>query len=130
MPLTEAHKYGIAIRGADDESIAGLVEKPASGEAPSNLASIGRYIFHPEIFDVLAALGPGRGGEIQLADAIDALARRGRVGALPLDGNRHDCGTHLGYLGAIVAAASSHPEFGGEFRALMAASLSPSGARA
>lgn len=124
VPPTEAHKYGIAIRGADDESIAGLVEKPDPGQAPSTLASIGRYVFHPEIFDVLAALGPGRGGEIQLADAIDVLARRGRVGALPLDGDRHDCGTHLGYLGAIVAAASAHPEFGGEFRALMAAHLS------
>lgn len=127
---TETHKYGIAIPGDDNAGIAGLVEKPAPGQAPSNLASIGRYVFHPEIFDVLAALGPGRGGEIQLADAIDVLARRGRVGALPLDGVRHDCGTHLGYLGAIVAAASSHAEFGGEFRELMAAHLSPSDAAA
>jgi UTP--glucose-1-phosphate uridylyltransferase len=103
---------------------AGLVEKPATGEEPSRLASIGRYVLHPEVFDVLASLGPGRGDEIQLADAIDALARRGRMGALPLDGGRHDCGSHLGYLGAIVAAASSHPEFGAEFRALMKANLS------
>ena len=108
---------------APDASRASL-KKPAPGEEPSSLASIGRYVLHPEIFDVLASLGPGTHGEIQLADAIDALARRGRVGALPLDGARHDCGSHLGYLGAIVAAASSHPEFGAEFRALMAAHLS------
>ena len=124
VPPSEAHKYGIAIPGSGPGCVAGLVEKPAPGEEPSCLASIGRYVLHPEIFDVLASLGPGRGGEIQLADAIDALARRGRVGALPLDGARHDCGSHLGYLGAIVAAASSHPEFGAEFRALMAAHLS------
>lgn len=61
--------------------VAGLVEKPAPGDAPSSLASIGRYVPHPEVFDTLAALGPGRGGEIQLADAIDALARHGEHGA-------------------------------------------------
>jgi UTP--glucose-1-phosphate uridylyltransferase len=124
VPPSETHKYGIAVPGDAPGAIAGLIEKPAPGEAPSDLASIGRYVLHPEVFDILATLPPGRGGEIQLADAIDALARRGGVGALALDGRRHDCGSHLGYLGAIVAAASSHPEFGADFRAMMAAHLS------
>lgn len=123
VPPSEAHKYGIAVPGAEAGTIAGLVEKPAPGNEPSTLASIGRYVLHPEIFDALAQLSPGRGGEIQLADAIDALARKSRVGAAMLDGTRHDCGSHLGYLGAIVAAASRHPEIGPEFRALMAAHL-------
>lgn len=124
VPPSEAYKYGIAIPGTEPGTIAGLIEKPAQGTEPSKLASIGRYVLHPEIFDVLAQLSPGRGGEIQLADAIDRLARKGRVGAIMLDGTRHDCGSHPGYLGAIVAAASRHPEIGPEFRALMAARLS------
>lgn len=123
----EAHKYGIAIPGERPGDISGLIEKPGKGEEPSTLASIGRYVLHPELFDVLAGLGAGRGGEIQLADAIDNLARCGRVGALPLDGSRYDCGSHLGYLGAIVAAASRHPEIGPEFRTLMATHLAAKG---
>lgn len=126
VPPSEAKKYGIAVLGTEARAIAGLVEKPAPGDEPSTLASIGRYVLHPEIFHVLAGLSPGKGGEIQLADAIDALARKGRVSAIMLDGTRHDCGSHLGYLGAIVAAASRHPEIGPEFRALMAAHLAAS----
>jgi UTP--glucose-1-phosphate uridylyltransferase len=122
MP-SHTQKYGIAVPGAAPDEIAGLIEKPSPGDAPSQLASIGRYVLHPEIFDVLEGLAPGQGGEIQLADAIDALARIGRVGARSLRGTRHDCGSHLGYLGAVIAAASRHPEFGGEFRDLMSAEL-------
>jgi UTP--glucose-1-phosphate uridylyltransferase len=123
MP-SHTQKYGIAVPGAGHDEIAGLIEKPSPGDAPSQLASIGRYVLHPEVFDVLSTLGPGRCGEIQLADAIDALARRGRVGARALRGKRHDCGSHPGYLGAVIAAASRHPEFGVEFRDIMAAELS------
>ncbi len=123
VPPSETHKYGIAVPGDAPGVIAGLIEKPAPGEAPSDLASIGRYLLHPEIFDILETLPPGCGGEIQLADAIDALARRGGVGALALDGTRHDCGSHLGYLGAVVATAARHAEFGSDFCGLMAAEL-------
>jgi UTP--glucose-1-phosphate uridylyltransferase len=127
VPASEAHRYGIAVPGPTPSEIAGLVEKPAPGEAPSSLASIGRYVLHPEVFDALAALGPGKAGEIQLADAIDALARRGRVGASALDGRRHDCGSPLGYLGAVIATAARHGEYGADFRGLMAAELAAGG---
>jgi UTP--glucose-1-phosphate uridylyltransferase len=123
VPFDEIQKYGIAVPGSSRGAIDGLIEKPEPHEAPSNLASIGRYVLHPEIFDVLETQPPGRGGEIQLADAIDTLARRGCVGAVMLDGTRHDCGHHLGYLGAVVATAAQHPEFGRAFRELMVAHL-------
>lgn len=123
VPLSETHKYGIAVPGATASEITGLVEKPLPGHAPSSLASIGRYVLHPEVFDVLATLSPGRGGEIQLADAIDTLAQQGRVGAHGLNGRRHDCGNPLGYLGAVIATAARHGEFGATFRSLMAAEL-------
>ena len=126
VPPTEAHRYGMAVPGPTPSEIAGLVEKPAPGDAPSSLASIGRYVLHPEVFDALAALGPSTGGEIQLADAIDALARRGSVGASTLDGRRHDCGSPLGYLGAVIATAARHGEYGAAFRGLMAAELAAS----
>lgn len=92
-------------------AVAGLVEKPKPEAAPSRLASLGRYVFDAEIFDVLRRLGPGAGGEIQLADAIDILARRGRVGALPCTARRYDCGSKLGYLTAIIDYALAHPTF-------------------
>lgn len=124
VPADETHKYGIAIPGADPSSIIGLVEKPSPGEAPSNFASIGRYVLHQDIFDVLETLSPGRGGEIQLSKAIHVLARSERVKACALNGERHDCGTHLGYLGAIIAKAVSHPEHGAAARDLMETALS------
>ncbi|MGA1354973.1 MAG: sugar phosphate nucleotidyltransferase [Candidatus Limnocylindrus sp.] len=123
MPFDEIEKYGIAVPGTALGEIAGLIEKPVPREAPSNLASIGRYVLHPEVFDILEDQPPGRGGEIQLADAIDTLARRGSVGAVMLDGARYDCGSHLGYLSAVVSTAAQHPEFGRAFRELMVAQL-------
>jgi UTP--glucose-1-phosphate uridylyltransferase len=123
VPFDEIEKYGIAVPGTALGEIAGLIEKPVPREAPSNLASIGRYVLHPEVFDILEDQPPGRGGEIQLADAIDTLARRGSVGAVMLDGARYDCGSHLGYLGAVVSTAAQHPEFGRAFRELMVAQL-------
>ena len=125
VSLEEVSSYGIlrpgpgGTDGAQVE-VAGLVEKPAPQDAPSRLASFGRYVFHPEIFDVLAALGPGAGGEIQLADAIDALAVRGRVGAIRNPSHRYDCGAKFGYLTAIVDTALEHPEYRDRFRALLA----------
>lgn len=123
VSAAETHKFGIAIPGIAPASISGLVEKPSPGEAPSNLASIGRYVLHQDIFDVLETLGPGRGGEIQLADAIDVLARRECVEGFALDGERHDCGNPLGYLGAVIATAARRGGFGPTFRSLMAAEL-------
>lgn len=109
---SEVSKYGIVRHGPSGGlSVAGLVEKPSREDAPSRLASMGRYVFEPEIFDVLRTLGPGSGGEIQLADAIDALAKIGRVTALPMTAKRYDCGSKMGYLTAVVDHALERPEF-------------------
>ena len=83
--------------------IAGLVEKPDAMDAPSNLASIGRYVLTPDIFDTLRGLKAGSGGEIQLADAINIHAQQGSVETVRLNGRRFDCGSVDGFM-----QASSH----------------------
>lgn len=103
--------------------IRGLVEKPSIENAPSNLASLGRYVFRPEIFDELCNQKPGVNGEIQLADAIDALAKKGCVKGLEFCGTRYDCGSKFGYLEAIVDFAIGHEEFGTRFLDLLRARL-------
>lgn len=120
----EVSKYGIVRPGIGGKlSVAGLVEKPPLNEAPSRLASMGRYVFEPEIFDILRTLGPGSGGEIQLADAIDALAKIGRVQALPMSAKRYDCGAKKGYLTAIIDHALDRDEFRDWMIALLKARL-------
>ncbi|MDQ4148398.1 MAG: UTP--glucose-1-phosphate uridylyltransferase [Actinomycetota bacterium] len=96
--------------------VSSLVEKPDPDEAPSNLAVIGRYVLEPEVFDVLAKLEPGSGGEIQLTDALAVLARRGGLVAKRYRGRRWDAGTKRGYLEATVALGVEHPELGPPFR--------------
>jgi len=98
-------KYGVIVPGAHPGSVAGLVEKPSPEVAPSNLASIGRYVLTPDIFDILRNQPPGAGGEIQLADAINVQAARGDVEAVTLNGRRFDCGSVEGYLDAIMHVA-------------------------
>lgn len=119
----EAQKYGIVEPGADG-SVAGLVEKPAPGTEPSCLASIGRYVLEPEIMDILSTQPPGKSGEIQLADAINARATQGTVRAVPLAGQRYDCGSKIGYLEAVLDFALAHPEFADPFRAIVMRKLS------
>ena len=85
--------------------MAGLVEKPAAVDAPSNLASIGRYVLTPDIFDILRNQPAGSGGEIQLADAINTQAQPGDVEVVRLNGMRFDCGSVDGYLDAIMLMA-------------------------
>ncbi|OAA25194.1 UDP-glucose pyrophosphorylase [Frankia sp. EI5c] len=100
-----------------------LVEKPPVDEAPSNLAVIGRYVLPPEIFDILRSTPPGRGGEIQLTDALRTLAERAGddpAAALPVHGivftgRRYDTGDRVDYLKAIVRLASERPDLGPEF---------------
>lgn len=94
-------RYGVIRPGTVKGSVAGLVEKPTFENAPSNLASIGRYILTPDIFDILRDQEPGAGGEIQLADAINRQAASGCVEAVMLDANRFDCGSVKGFLEAI-----------------------------
>jgi UTP--glucose-1-phosphate uridylyltransferase len=98
-------RYGVVVPGIRDGEVAGLVEKPKFEDAPSDLASIGRYVLTPDIFDILRGQAAGAGGEIQLADAIDTQARAGAVGAVELEGRRFDCGSVQGYLDAILSVA-------------------------
>lgn len=98
-------KYGVVRPGAGYGSVAGLIEKPCLEQAPSNLASIGRYVLTPDIFDILRSQAPGSGGEIQLADAINTQAAAGLVDAVPLAGQRFDCGSVPGFLAAILHVA-------------------------
>lgn len=99
----ETHKYGV-IAGdplrEDLYRIEQMVEKPARGQEPSNLAIIGRYILTPDIFDILRATPPGRNGEIQITDALAEQARRGCVLAYRFKGRRFDCGSVDGYVEA------------------------------
>ena len=119
-----AHLYGVATVEPTDEDdvvrITGLVEKPATGTAPSNLAIIGRYVLRPEIFEILEATEPGKGGEIQLTDALQDLATGpewgGGVYGVVFRGRRYDTGDRLDYLKAIVQLASDRDDLGPEFR--------------
>lgn len=98
-------KYGVVVPGSDAGEVQGLIEKPKFENAPSNLASIGRYVLTPDVFDILRSLPAGAGGEIQLADAINIQARSGRVGMVKLEGERFDCGSVQGFLSAIMHVA-------------------------
>jgi UTP--glucose-1-phosphate uridylyltransferase len=98
-------KYGVVQPGTTEGSVAGLVEKPIFEQAPSNLASIGRYVLTPDIFEILRGQAPGAGGEIQLADAINTQAAARQVEAVMLNGQRFDCGSVKGFLKAIMYVA-------------------------
>jgi len=92
-----------------------IVEKPAIDKAPSNLAVIGRYILQPEIFSLLENTRSGKGGEIQLTDAIERLAQQQTVHAFQFNGIRYDCGSKLGFLKATIQYALKHSELGDDF---------------
>src|SRR5215212_1399353 len=97
--------------------VTGLVEKPPVDEAPSSLAIIGRYVLAPEIFGVLRETAPGRGGEIQLTDALRRLALDGRpMHGVVFRGRRYDTGDRGDYLKAVVRLAVERPDIGPEFR--------------
>jgi UTP--glucose-1-phosphate uridylyltransferase len=98
-------KYGVVIPGSEPGSVSGLIEKPDADIAPSNLASIGRYVLTPDIFNILRNQPAGAGGEIQLADAINTQAENDSVEAVKLNGRRFDCGSMNGYLDAIMHVA-------------------------
>ena len=109
-----------AVPGEEYFKVNGLVEKPSPGEAPSNLAVIGRYVLHPAVFDVLEETAPGRGGEIQLTDALQTLAAAdvagGGVYGVIFQGRRYDTGDKLSYLKAVISLASERVEFGEELK--------------
>ena len=119
----QAHLYGVATVEATDDPdvvrVTDLIEKPAPGTAPSNYAVIGRYVLKPEIFDILEHTAPGKGGEIQLTDALLELAsdtEAGGVYGVIFRGRRYDTGDRLDYIKAIVQLAVERDDLGPELR--------------
>jgi len=129
VPREQISLYGCAVveqTGDDDVvRVTGLVEKPAVEEAPSNLAVIGRYVLAPEIFEVLERTEPGRGGEIQLTDALAELAgadpaQGSGVHGVVFRGRRYDTGDRLDYIKAVVQLAVAREDLGPELREWLA----------
>lgn len=124
VPEDQISLYGCAAvsdRDGDLVEVADLVEKPHANEAPSNLAVIGRYLLDPAVFGVLEQTPPGRGGEIQLTDALRTLAGMpaevgGGVRGIVFSGRRYDTGDKLSYLQAVVRLALEREDLGNEFR--------------
>jgi UTP--glucose-1-phosphate uridylyltransferase len=124
VPPSQISAYGVIeaepVRhdGCDDRvfRIRDLVEKPAASEAPSNLAIIGRYVLTAEIFRSLEATNPGRGGELQLTDALRNMLRVSPIYACRFQGTRYDAGDKLGFLKATVEMALRRAELGAAFR--------------
>lgn len=124
VPRTEVHNYGIAKPKTSDEifELADVVEKPSMADAPSNLAIAARYVFAPAIFDALEQTRPGKGGEIQLTDAIRALIQRGdKVYGMKLRAGeqRYDIGNFDSYFRAFVEFALADEKHGAALRAQM-----------
>ncbi len=113
VPRAEVHRYGV-IRGKELKrrlyQIEATVEKPATKDAPSNMAIIGRYVLRPEIFGILEKLPAGRGGEIQLTDGLAQLVSERKVYGCEFDGDRYDIGDKLGFVRATVAYALKRPD--------------------
>jgi len=120
VPHKDVSKYGVI--EPETEIAPGLinvksfVEKPEVDKAPSDYAIIGRYLLTPEIFDILADQKPGRGGEIQLTDAIDTMNKTQRVFAHVFKGERHDVGNKEGYLETSIEYGLNHPEIKDDLR--------------
>jgi UTP--glucose-1-phosphate uridylyltransferase len=119
VPKQDTDKYGIV---SLEQSIAPrigkmshIVEKPRPDKAASTLAVVGRYLLTAGIFDDLAKIGKGAGGEIQLTDGIARLMQREPVYSFEFEGKRYDCGSKLGYLQATVEYGLKHPSLGPEF---------------
>jgi UTP--glucose-1-phosphate uridylyltransferase len=124
VPHEQVHLYGCAAVEETGEQdvvrITGMVEKPDQADAPSNLAVIGRYVLHSRVFDVLRNTEPGRGGEIQLTDALQTLARADGEGSgvygVIFRGRRYDTGDRLDYLKAVVQLACERQDLGPDLR--------------
>ncbi|MDT0309321.1 UTP--glucose-1-phosphate uridylyltransferase GalU [Streptomyces sp. DSM 44917] len=119
----QIHLYGAASVAPVSDGVfrvSGLVEKPDPADAPSNLAIIGRYVLDPGVFEVLGKTPPGRGGELQLTDALQTMAQDsgtgGPVYGVVFKGRRYDTGDRGDYLRSIVRLACERPDLGPEFR--------------
>ncbi len=129
VPSDETDRYGIidpappngdAGRDPRLHRVKGLVEKPPTGTAPSNLAIIGRYVLTPKIFEKLEQTPHGAGGEIQLTDALEALMEEQDIYGYAFEGVRYDAGTTMGWLKASVELALQRPDIGPELRRYLA----------
>jgi UTP--glucose-1-phosphate uridylyltransferase len=113
VPETEVHQYGI-IKGKVLKDrfyqVDATIEKPPAKDAPSRMAIIGRYVLRPEIFSILQALPPGKGGEIQLTDGLAQLVRERKVYGCEFLGDRYDIGDKFGFVRATVAYALKRPD--------------------
>lgn len=116
----QVSSYGIVDGVKTDDpnllKVKDMIEKPSVEEAPSRFAALGRYVITPEVFDVLEQTKPGKGGEIQLTDALRVMAHNGSVYAYNFTGKRYDTGNKLGYLKATVEFALRRPDLGPQFR--------------
>ena len=123
VPAESIHLYGVAETSGTDADgavrVTGLVEKPSAEDAPSDLAVIGRYVLPPAVFEVLERTPPGKGGEIQLTDALQELATDpdgpGVVGVV-FRGRRYDTGDRVDYIKAIVQLAVDRDDLGADLR--------------
>lgn len=132
VPAEQIHLYGCAaahsldVEGVEAVRVTDLVEKPDRDDAPSNLAIIGRYVLDPAVFDVLRDTPPGRGGEIQLTDALRVLAsevpadKGGGVTGVVFRGRRYDTGDKLSYLQAVIRLACERADLGPALRTWLA----------
>ncbi|MDX8391613.1 MAG: UTP--glucose-1-phosphate uridylyltransferase GalU [Mariprofundaceae bacterium] len=122
VPPELVNRYGIV--QAEEEAngllrLNDMIEKPTVDNAPSDLAIIGRYIFTPRLFELLADTKPGAQGEIQLTDAVARLAQEEPVYGVLIDGKRFDAGNPLGFLMANAEIGIMDPQFGGDFAAFL-----------
>lgn len=120
VPEDKVSSYGI-IQGEETENpdmlrVVDMIEKPSIKEAPSRFAALGRYVITPDVFDILEMTRPGKGGEIQLTDALRVMAHAEKVYAYNFKGKRYDTGNKLGYLKAVVEFALRREDLGEQFR--------------
>lgn len=120
VPEEKVSAYGI-IKGEKTENpdllkVLDMIEKPSIKEAPSRFAALGRYVITPDVFDILEMTRPGKGGEIQLTDALRVMAHAEKVYAYNFKGKRYDTGNKLGYLKAVVEFALRREDLGEQFR--------------
>ena len=120
VPDEKVSSYGIVAGDKTDDPrlmrVRDMIEKPSLEEAPSRMAVLGRYIIRPEIFGILEHTEPGKGGEIQLTDALKELARQQAVYAYDFEGKRYDLGDKLGFLKATVEFALRREDLGTPFK--------------
>jgi UTP--glucose-1-phosphate uridylyltransferase len=127
VPKSEIHRYGV-IRGTEVGKnifkVTDMVEKPKASSAPSDMAIIGRYILTPDIFGFIEKTKPGKGGEIQLTDALKAMLRKKPVYGYLYEGRRYDGGDKIGYLKATVELALKNPSVRDQFKEYLLSRIS------